>query len=869
MVKIASQLWMRPWLRQVGLGGTALLLSCQGTDMPIVDELPPGPCQAQGITEKSRFPSGDATGHRDPLGAKAAKQARAGRITDPAWIRQPESARHPVREGDFLLINDKIAAYIEAKGVSDGYQPFGGEILALDAVAADGKPAGKSLYGETIMALSRQVLSPDSVTVLSDGSDGKAAVIRASGVLKNLPFLEFLGGVLNEEFNFPIAFDYILEPGAESVKLRIHLMNIHAEDLPLYRHQLFVLFHTSRSQMFSASRGYGDLDGDQDWVGFDSGDSSFALRPLSGPFTPLLGRSGSVIIQGSGLNVKACETLSTDYVEFIVGGPHSDGLGESLRRVLKQPAWRAVTGTVQDGATAVQAGAWVHAVKPDGTYLGRTKTSERGEFTIHLPSEPVQLIATQYAQPPSTPKTALPTDTQASLRLDTVGTLSVTATDKGSGVALPVRVQVIPMTPPQAVPRSYGVRDENNGRIIQEFAVTGSTKLAVPPGKHRVVVSRGYEWEILDQTVTIESGKTAEVKAELLHSIDSTGVMCADFHIHTYHSADSSDDVEYKVKGAIADGLEIPVSSEHEYIIDFQPFIQKLGLTRWAFGVPSEEFTTFAWGHFGVIPIRPRPSEPNRGAVQWYGKKPPEVFHNIAQLPENPVLIVNHPRSDSFGGYLTSVSFDRETVSGDPDLYSEEYGALEVFNDSDFDDNRSKIVLDWFALLNSGKRMWAVGSSDSHGLRTSPTGYPRTCLSFGHDDPTRLSPELLRDALRAGKATISGGLYLTVRGPDGESPGGEIRSAGGPVTLQVTVQSPKWLAAKRLETIVDGETVATEELRETVTPQGRRYDATVTVRGKAGRPRHWVVFHASSGGADLSPVHPGRKAFAVSNPIFF
>jgi hypothetical protein len=104
-------------------------------------------------------------------------------------------------------------------------------------------------------------------------------VIRASGVLKNLPFLEFLGGVLNEEFNFPIAFDYILEPGAESVKLRIHLMNIHAEDLPLYRHQLFVLFHTSRSQMFSASRGYGDLDGDQDWVGFDSGDSSFALRP--------------------------------------------------------------------------------------------------------------------------------------------------------------------------------------------------------------------------------------------------------------------------------------------------------------------------------------------------------------------------------------------------------------------------------------------------------------------------------------------------------------------------------------------------------------------------------------------------------------
>jgi len=852
----------------VGLCGAALL-SCQGVDTPVNDEPPTGPCLAQGISDKSRFPAGDSLGHREPLGAKAAKQARASRITDSSWIRQPDSARHVVREGDYLLINDKVAVYIEAPGVSDGYQPFGGDILALDTVTADGKPAGKSLYGETITALSRQVLSAETVSVLNDGSDGKAAVVRASGVLKNLPFLEFLGYVLTEEFSFPVAFDYILEPGAESVKVRLQLMNTRAEDLALYRHQLFVLFHSSRSAMFSASRGYDDLDGDQDWIGFDSGDVSFAFRPLTGPVTPIIGRSGSVIVNGSGLGAKGCSTLSTDYVEFIVGGAHSDGLGEAVRRVLKQPAWRAVTGTVSDSAAAPKAGAWVHALRPDGSYLGRTQTDERGAFTIHLPSEPTQLIATQYAQAASTPKTVAPTDNTASLRLDTVGMLSVVVTDKGSGVALPVRVQVIPMTPPKSLPRTWGVRDEANGRIIQEFAVSGSARISVPPGMHRVVVSRGYEWDLSDQTVTVEAGKTTELKAELTRSVDSTGVMCADFHIHSYFSADSSDDVEYKVKGAIADGLEVPVSSEHEYIIDFQPIIQRLGLTRWAFGVPSEEFTTFAWGHFGVVPIRPRPEAPNRGAVQWYGKKPPEVFHTIAQLPDKPVLIVNHPRSDGFQGYLTAASFDRTTVSGDPDLYSEEYGALEVFNDSDFESNRNKIVQDWFALLNSGKRIWAVGSSDSHSLRSSPAGYPRTCLKFGHDDPTKLSPEAVRDVLRAGQATVSGGLYMTVRGPDGESPGGEIRSAGGPVTLQVTVQAPSWLAAKRLETIVDGETVATEELRETVSPQGRRYETSVTVRGKAGRSQHWVVFHASSGTADLAPVHPGRRPFAVSNPIFF
>ncbi len=865
MAKFAS----RPWLLPLTPLVCASLLSCVPAEPPVTDEPPSGPCAAQGLSDKSRFPAGDSLGHRDPLGAKAASQARGARITDPAWIRQADTARHPVRTGDYLLINDKIAVYIEAPGVSDGYQPYGGEILSLDPVGPDGKPTGTSLYGETIMSLGRQVLKAETVSVLNDGSDGKAAVIRASGVLADLPFLEFLEPVFTDNFYLPAAIDYILEPGAESVKLRLHLMNTRSEELPLYRYQLFVLFHSSRSQLFTERAGYGDISGDQQWLGFDAGDSSFAVRFLSGAYTPLLERSGSIIGRGAGLTAKACSELSTDYLEFIVGGPHSDGLGEALRRVLKQPAYRAVTGTVTDTAGTPLASAYVHALRSPGGYVGRTKTNSRGEFTMHLPSEQTELSATLYGQPPSVKKVLSATDTTANLKLETTGTLSVTATDKASGAALPVRVQVIPMLPAPTFPSSYGVRDEAGGRIVQEFAVSGSAKLALPAGKHRVIVSRGYEWDIVDQAVTVDAGKATEVRAELLRSVDSQGVMCADFHIHSYYSMDSSDDVEYKVKGAIADGLEIPVSSEHEYIIDFQPFVRKLGLTRWAFGMPSEEFTTFAWGHFGVIPISPRPNEPNRGAVQWYGKKPPEVFHTIAQLPERPVLIVNHPRSDSFGGYFTSVNFDRATVSGDPELYSDEYGALETFNDSDFEDNRKAIVQDWFALLNAGKKIWAVGSSDSHGLRTSPIGYPRTCLQFGHDDPTKLSAEAVRDALRAGKATISGGLYMTVRGPDGEGPGEQIRSAGRPVPIQVVVQAPSWLQAKRLETIVDGETVATEELRETVTPQGHRYETTVTVTAKPGRTQHWVVFHASSGGTDLAPVHPGRRSFAVSNPIFF
>ncbi len=301
-------------------------------------------------------------------------------------------------------------------------------------------------------------------------------------------------------------------------------------------------------------------------------------------------------------------------------------------------------------------------------------------------------------------------------------------------------------------------------------------------------------------------------------------------------------------------------------IVDFQPVVQKLGLTRWAFGMPSEELTTFTWGHSGVVPLYPKEDQPNNGAVDWVGKTPPTFFHQVAELPEKPVFIVNHPSGTSaFSSYFTAAALDRGTATGDPAIGSEEFGAIEVFNDSDFEANRDRSVADWFALLNAGKTYWAVGSSDSHDQRTTPVGYPRTCLRFDHDDPTRLSPEAVRDALRSGAATVSGGLYLTVQGPGGIGPGGTASQGA----YEVVVQSPGWFTATSLETIVDGATVATTPLVDVPgAGPGHRYQATVTVEAASSRKRHWVVFHAKGPG-DLAPVHPKKKPFAVSNPIFF
>ena len=837
---------------------------------------PPAPCAAAGITAASRFPGGSRDGHPDPLGTSVRSQARAARISQAAWIRQPENARQKIHEGDFLLINDKIAVYVEAAGDSDGYQGLGGELLAIEPVGADGLPSGTSQYGESFLVFGGQAVGPEgpeSITVLNDGRDGKAAIVRVTGTLRDVPFLSTFAGILGEPSNLPAALDYVLEPGAENVVLRVSLMNPDTRDIDFSNSQIFGFFHTSRSERFTAETGFAEPASTAAWVGFDNPGHSFAFRLKSGPVGYITERSGFEAYRGSGLKLGACESKTVDYAEWIVASAGVDSLRSAIRRVDGGDTWHMIHGHVKDDAMGAVAGALVHAVDPSGAYITRAITDGDGDFMLSVPpGQPVDLVVTIDAHTMSTKQRVTPTDAdheEVTLTLPRGGTLDVQAKDQGSGKALPVRIQIIPQTPPPAIPHSYGVHTPRNSRSVLSWSATGRERFALPPGPHRVLVSHGPEWEISDSNVTIEAGKTASVSADLLHSVDSAGVMCADFHIHSFYSADSSDPVPLKVTSAIADGLEIPVSSEHEWIIDFDPVIKRLGLTDWAFGMSSEELTTFTWGHFGVVPITPRPEKVNNGAVPWLGKPPGQVFADVHALPEKPFLIVNHPTSSGFGGYFSAAEFNRATVTGDPLLWSEDFDAVEAFNDSEFDANRKSIVADWFALLNADKRIWAVGSSDSHGIDSSPVGYPRTCLRFGHDDPRRLTPELVRDTLKAGRSTISGGLYMTVEGPGGVSPGGTVTAAGSTLDFNVVVQAPKWLAASQLEVLLNGETERTVELTETVAPTGRRYEATVSIK-RPSKPHSFVVFHARGpAGRDLSPIYPGRKPFAVSNPIFF
>ncbi len=828
------------------------------------------------------YETGDADGHADPYGAKAAGQARAGRL-EAGDVVQGAHGRQQIEVGDFVLANDKVAFVIEDKDISDGYGRFGGEVIAADRVGEDGRPLGLSYFLETLQLTSLDQINPTSISVTNDGSDGAAAVVRVTGPLEGIPFLvETFGGALPPQYNGLVAaYDYVLEPGSEKLDVRFGFINATAYAIDTGvsfdgSWNLWGFFQGSQNQLFMPGLGFAEPAGEADFAGFDNDSLPFAYTgPAGGPIAFAgISLGGFNVFNGEGQQVEPCSLSMVDDHSIVVGEPGGgiDGLGEAVRRATGKPAWREITGTVKDAAATPIAGAYVHVLSDSGSYLSRTKTDATGAFTVHAPDASVTLVPQMRGYPASDGLDVSSSAATADLSFGENGFIHVVATEAVTNVAIPVRVQIIPTEPQPETPAAYGDEDEADGRLWQDFAITGDTLLPVPPGNHRVIVSRGYEWELSDQTVDVVAGATVELPVSLVHSVATIGALSADFHIHSMYSADSSDPVRKKVKSALADGLDVPVSSEHEWIISFQPYIEELGMTDWAYGPPGSELTTFTFGHFGLVGVDPLTDTVNNGAFDWLGKSAQEIFDGVHARPEQPALIVNHPRADSaIQAYFTKTKFDRETGSSDDPLWSDHFDAIEVFNGSEsggnFEQNRDGPVADWFSLLNhSDKKFWAVGSSDSHAVRTAPVGYPRSFMFVGYDTPATATAQDVRDSIVNGRITVGGGLFMTVSGPGGATPGDTIAKTAT-ADFTVNVACPSWVQADTLEIIVNGETVGTEALLPVGAGPGKAFSNQVTVTLPAGN-RAWVLFHAKGTG-DLAPLHPGKVPFAVSNPVFF
>lgn len=829
--------------------------ACSGDDHQTPTCTPPPP-----------FEVGDPTGHPDPLGASPT-EARAGRIHG-AQLPAPPSNLVTWKDNDFVLANDRVALVIEDVGDSDLYDPWGGRPVGVARVQ-DGTLIEPANFGEFFLLTGRSTVVTDSVTVLNDGSDGNAAVIRTTGKLHPLPFYESVIAPLYHDAltDIDAAIDYTLEPGSEHVDITYHYLSSRADDI-VEQSILHAMMYTERTPVYQPTLGFDGQLSNAPYIALvdDDGTSWGYIPPdAQGPLGSAIGVSGFLGAFTNGFTITACGQTDRLHAQLVIGGPGLDGILQAVART-RGESQREITGTITRGGVPA-AGVRVHAIDTTtmDAYLTRATTDASGHYTLHVPATAqVRFDAFERGN-------VLTSSTSADFDLPATGTIHVTA-------GMPVRIQLLPTTQTvQNPPAHYGEAAIADGRLQVVYATTGDAVIQAPPGQWRLVISRGYEYELVDETITVTADHETTIDATLDHSVATPNTMCGDFHIHTWRSNDSGDRSLTKIAQAAADGLEIPVRSDHEWVGDFEPEIGQLGLAPYLHSISSVELTSFeVWGHMGVVPLVADPAKQNNGSPKWQSyptaaqpeapfetMSPPDVFDAVRARPEAPVVIINHPHGGA--NYFPYVGYDPATgTASNAAAWDTKFTLIEVFNDSGWQANRTGTVEDWLGILRAGRKVFAVGSSDSHGIASSPVGYPRTCLPVG-DDPLQLTASNVRDQLAAGHGTVSGGIYVTAKlGTAG--PGDTTTGAGVEQLLDVTVQAASWIDVTTLEVIVDGQTVDTIPIMpgDAVSPVIRyQKQIPITVRASGG-----FVVVAAYGAKALEPIHPGRMPFGMTNPIF-
>ena len=169
------------------------------------------------------------------------------------------------RADDFLLANDRIRVVVQdIQRNLFGIGQFGGQIIDGDLVRAMGDP-DRDNFEEWSTAINIEGTAHyTSLTVINDGSNGGPAILRATGVDDLLDFLNPSAVVASFGFLLPAAVDdkplpvdvmtdYILEPGANYVRVETTLQNTSAGTL----HTFFGEFINGSGQIELFQSGYG------------------------------------------------------------------------------------------------------------------------------------------------------------------------------------------------------------------------------------------------------------------------------------------------------------------------------------------------------------------------------------------------------------------------------------------------------------------------------------------------------------------------------------------------------------------------------------------------------------------------------------
>ena len=683
--------------------------------------------------------------------------------------------------GDFILRNDRVEAVISGDLPlrRANMSTFYGDAGITPGCLYDLTLRDANNDQITVFTPSRQQGDVSYVRVVKDGSDGEAVVETVMTAAGN--------GQLYRKH------EYRLKDGWQGVLMATTLLNESGQDKNVDT--------SDRWTNFSSQGETGDIR----WAD--------AVDPAdrAGYAVSWVEHEGSKA-PASKVTLKPGQSLT--YARFLaVGRSPAEAVG-----VVR--AWQGPTGTLRGRVNGPNGKPTLAARVNIPTGQGKTvpaHVDEEGRFEVGLSPGKHELTLSDIGRPTLSHAVTIEAGQAVEWNpvMEDASGFTLNVRDE-EGKSIPCKAQFIGIDgtrSPDLGPanRAHGCRD-------QYHSESGTFSVPLPPGKYRVVITRGIEYSHHEEEVELKAGTRLKVDAALRRLVDTTGWVSADFHNHSTPSGDNTCGTDDRIINLAAEHIEFAPTTEHNRLYDWNPHIARLGLQKEMFTIPGIELTG-SGPHFNSFPFKPDPWAQDGGAPVW--NKDPRVtavtLRDFQGLNPERWLQINHPDmianfidrdgdGQADGGFLTlgQLIDGLEVVNGNATAY--------VLADSPYllsknrDGQETYRVLSefvWLQLLNRGHRHWCIAVSDAHSVHGNGVGGWRMFLPSSTDEPSKIDySEIVRNA-KAGRSIVTTGPFLQVRTEDGTIAGGDTRGLNG-VRLHVKVQCTDWIDIDRVQVLVNG-----------------------------------------------------------------
>jgi hypothetical protein len=412
-------------------------------------------------------------------------------------------------------------------------------------------------------------------------------------------------------------------------------------------------------------------------------------------------------------------------------------------------------------------------------------------------------------------------------------TLEIEVLDAEDQQRLPARITII-----DAAGALQSVGAVSSARLAVRpgivYTADGVARIDLPAGRYRIFAGRGFEYSLASQDISIGRGETLRRSFSIWREVPTEGYVACDTHVHTLtHSGHGDATVQERMITLAAEGIELPIATDHNVQIDHDSFARQMHVRDFLTPVIGNEVTTKI-GHFNVFPVDAGARPPDHNLPDWGS-----ILDDIYRTPGVKVAILNHARDLHSGTRPFGPKRQNAVVGENLDGWAMRFNAMEVVNSSATQTDVMQLFHDWMGLLNRGRRITPVGSSDSHDVGRHFVGQGRTYIRCDDRDPGDIDVDLAVDSFLQGRVLVSYGLIAELTVND-KYRSGEVASVpDDEVRVGLRVLAPHWVEASRVMLFANGELLRSEEIEAGALrdlPPGVKWQADWLIP----RPRHDV-----------------------------